>query len=257
MNIYVINLKKDTDKKDYITKHFKEKGILNYEFIEAVYGKDLSEEELQTVYDPDLAKKFWGREILANEIGCALSHLKIYKEIIQSGSKGAFIFEDDVFIKENNIMDTINKIESHSYKPNHVILFSWLSSYYRRRVIWSLGNATCVEGYASDLTCSYYISREAAQVMLIEFNKIKSPIDAWKKLRRHKKISLYGFVEPPIRPADFAEEQSSISNDRTESFKRKKPIYSRLWKLTRTGAARKLNHALVNLLLGIKHQKPR
>ncbi|WP_432471664.1 glycosyltransferase family 25 protein [Amphritea sp. HPY] len=257
MDIYVINLKKDTDKKEYIRKHFEEKGIFHYEFIEGVYGKDLSQKKLDEVYDPDLAKKYWGREILANEIGCALSHLKIYRKIIKNGSKGAFIFEDDVFIKEDNIMKLVNEIESHRYKENPIILFSWLDSFFRRRVIWNINNHTCVEGYSSDLACSYYISREAAEVMLLEFEKIKAPIDAWSKLRKENKISLYGLTSSFVAPADFAEDKSSISDDRQDAFMKKKPLYSRLWKKTRSGIVRTTTNYLIDVAFGIKHSPPR
>ncbi|WP_394803124.1 glycosyltransferase family 25 protein, partial [Campylobacter ureolyticus] len=45
MKIFVINLEKDSDKKEAFIKNFN-KFNLDYEFIKAVYGKELSEYEL-------------------------------------------------------------------------------------------------------------------------------------------------------------------------------------------------------------------
>ena len=54
-----------------------------------------------------------GRDIGIGEIGCALSHLSIYNKILQDGLAGALIFEDDVLIKNLNILDITNRsIES-------------------------------------------------------------------------------------------------------------------------------------------------
>jgi glycosyl transferase family 25 len=109
--IYVINLKKNTERKKYLIEEFKKHKIENYNFIEAINGNDLNSEELKN------------KNIISNnckltrgEIGCSLSHYKIYEEIIKNDAEISLVLEDDVFfvdgfnIKYNILMNRIKNI---------------------------------------------------------------------------------------------------------------------------------------------------
>ena len=76
INIYVINLKKDLDRKQYMEKILSSCKECNIEFVEAVYGKKLSDIQLNDLFDWKLAHKRYGRDINLGEIGCTLSHMK-------------------------------------------------------------------------------------------------------------------------------------------------------------------------------------
>ena len=95
-DIFVINLKKDILKKEYIKNHFRDHGIENYTFIKAIDGREMSCEDLLKFYDKKKALEVHGRPLARGEIGCTLSHLECYKKIISQDLAGAFIFEDDV-----------------------------------------------------------------------------------------------------------------------------------------------------------------
>lgn len=111
MNIYdipilVISLKKDIARKTEITAALNKLG-LKFDFIDAVYGKDLTHDEINSVYYHD--KSLLKRKINNNEIGCALSHFKAYEFILQNKMDKAIILEDDAIITEKFIkaLDTI------------------------------------------------------------------------------------------------------------------------------------------------------
>ena len=55
-DIFVINLKKDILKKEYIKNHFRDHGIENYTFIKAIDGREMSCEDLLKFYDK---KRLW------------------------------------------------------------------------------------------------------------------------------------------------------------------------------------------------------
>ncbi len=68
-----------------------------YEFVEATDGQTLSAEDLAKYSEP-LAKKFSGHPLATGDIGCALSHLKLYERLLKSNDECYLILEDDVDI---------------------------------------------------------------------------------------------------------------------------------------------------------------
>ena len=98
MKIYLINLKKDVNRLDRILQQFKKFNITNFEIVEAVDGKSLTQEQLDTDYDDESAKKLV-RTLCLPEIGCALSHIDVYRRIIKE-NKRCLILEDDVVISK-------------------------------------------------------------------------------------------------------------------------------------------------------------
>ncbi len=68
--IFVINLKRDTQRREYIENHLNDKK-LKYEIIDAVYGKDLSKSEINEIANLKSSYKKMGKTISVNEIGCS------------------------------------------------------------------------------------------------------------------------------------------------------------------------------------------
>lgn len=89
------------------------KNNINIQLINAVNGISLSQDDL--IKNNTMDNKF--KELTSkrnNEIGCYLSHLKIYKTILDSGiiDGVTVIFEDDFIINIDNITQSINTIIS-------------------------------------------------------------------------------------------------------------------------------------------------
>ncbi|MBQ0425162.1 glycosyltransferase family 25 protein, partial [Proteus mirabilis] len=97
MKIYIVNLEKDIERKASIKAQLDALN-LDYQFISAVYGKALSQEEIAQL-SPDFEKT----RLTLPELGCALSHLKVYREIIKNNDEIALILEDDVRINSDLI----------------------------------------------------------------------------------------------------------------------------------------------------------
>lgn len=96
-DIYVINLKKEKMKRNYIIQLFK-KLKLNFHLI---IVEPISKEIYKNAVKND--------EITQSEFGCLLSHLWCLKKIINK-NQNAIIFEDDIFIHKNfvNLWNNIN-----------------------------------------------------------------------------------------------------------------------------------------------------
>jgi glycosyl transferase, family 25 len=96
--VRVISLKHSYERRTFLQNQFKKLGI-EFTFFDAVDGKTLSEADLEN-YSEKAALKMEGRILSPNEIGCALSHLKLYQELLESGHECYLIFEDDIIIGE-------------------------------------------------------------------------------------------------------------------------------------------------------------
>jgi GR25 family glycosyltransferase involved in LPS biosynthesis len=107
--LYVINMKKSTDRKDYIQDHFKKYQIFNYSFVEGIDG---SQENLD-----ELINNLNELNVSKNEISCGMSHLKAIKHWLDtSDSDYAIIMEDDVSLETSDFWsftwkDFLNSVE--------------------------------------------------------------------------------------------------------------------------------------------------
>lgn len=102
IKIYVINLAKRKDRLKKIEDAFAKFSFDNYKIIEAVDGNNLTPEDLQKSYNEKTANRIF-RKLTIGEIGCALSHQKIYDLVLENNLSGALIIEDDFVISENFI----------------------------------------------------------------------------------------------------------------------------------------------------------
>jgi GR25 family glycosyltransferase involved in LPS biosynthesis len=90
--IYVINMERSTDRKEYIEKHFEQYGISEYNFVNGIDG---SKEDLN-----ELINNLDKLTVSKNEISCGMSHLKAIGQWLEtSDSEYAIIMEDDVSLE--------------------------------------------------------------------------------------------------------------------------------------------------------------
>lgn len=90
--IYVINLKKNKKRYDKFIENARKANVSVRRF-DAVYGKELAENH------PDIIKYFIKNHNLnPGQIGCALSHIKIWEDAIRNNYKNIIVFEDDSII---------------------------------------------------------------------------------------------------------------------------------------------------------------
>lgn len=91
LKTYVINLPKDQDRRESILKETAQFPWLDIEMIEAVYGKELSDEEKNTLFDGKKCAQYYGRVVLPGEIGCTLSHQTCYRYLLDTDLNYALI----------------------------------------------------------------------------------------------------------------------------------------------------------------------
>lgn len=107
-NIHVINLERSKDRLKHIDTNLKKYGV-KFKRFDAIDGKDLSIDEINNVTTTMCRYFLCNRSI----IGCAMSHITLWKEISQYNDKWHLVLEDDAEFTDQ----TINLLNELSHSP--------------------------------------------------------------------------------------------------------------------------------------------
>lgn len=162
---YIINLKTSIDRREYMEKLMAPFTFLDVEFIDAMNGKSMSQEEIDDVFDQKTAFAKYGRELRRGEIGCTLSHKKCAQMLLESENQYALVLEDDLIWQRQDFEKAFELVGNvlSSDKPIIVLLSGdyWYTSLSRLGEgyqIASVRDAVCTQ--------SYFINRAAAHKLL-------------------------------------------------------------------------------------------
>jgi glycosyl transferase family 25 len=91
-SVHVINLPHRLDRREFMESRLK-KLNLNFKFFDAIYGKELTD-------IPKIKKMFKGNDFNYRRgvIGCTLTHLELWKQLVNSNLDYLVILEDDVIL---------------------------------------------------------------------------------------------------------------------------------------------------------------
>jgi len=92
--ILVVSLEQSTGRRIEVARHLTALN-LPYQFFSAIDGNRLDSAELHTRYSEASAWRALGRPMTAGEIGCSLSHLAIYRQMLEAELDELVIMEDD------------------------------------------------------------------------------------------------------------------------------------------------------------------
>ena len=205
-NIRIVNLKKREDRKQNMIHQFERENITNYEFIEAVDGSTLKEtEELQLLFD---GNNFNYRKGI---MGCALSHLNVYNNLINDYDNDYYVvLEDDVEL-HNNFKNNLDKITAEFVKQGieHLALALSLSNNESDIPLISSDNNNEIQFFEKNvyklwnITFAYIISKTAAQKIINFINNcsIKCACDnpqAYGELVKYHYPSIFIVKHPEI-----------------------------------------------------------
>ena len=190
--VYIVNLKQSTERRKSILIELKKQKINNFKFIDAVDGKKISKNDLaKYVFDNEKKYNSWGQKLTLSQIGCALSHIKIYKDFIKSKKSYALILEDDAIFLKNFTIDLQNFIIKNFKFKKQILLLSKLKEFYKKPVD-NIKDYEIVEVTNAFFTHAYVINKEAAK-SIIKFNfPIKTVADNFVYFKIYCRIKLTG-----------------------------------------------------------------
>jgi GR25 family glycosyltransferase involved in LPS biosynthesis len=169
--IYVINLKKNQDRLEKFMENAR-KANVDVNRFDAVYGKELSKDH------PDILKYFVKDHGLSDgQIGCALSHIKIWEDAVKNNYKNILVFEDDAIIPKD-FWDKFNEAYNELHKDWN---FSYLSLNwaYVRKISNNISKVIYKEGLYNLGTHAMIVNiNKIAKLLNI---KINVPIDVFIK----------------------------------------------------------------------------
>ena len=207
--IYIVNLKHDIERKKNIINEIEKQNIKNYEIIEAVAGNELNEFELDThTFKNKKNINPWNSKMSPSQIGCALSHIKIYKKFIDTEFKLALILEDDaIFLK--NFKTTIKNLIIKNFKyRRQIMLLSEIKEFYPKAIDFK-DDYEIVDVANAFFTHAYVINREAAQE-IIKFNyPIKTVADNFVFFKIYCGVKITG-LNPFLLKQDTINFKTSI-----------------------------------------------
>jgi glycosyl transferase, family 25 len=182
--VFVINLKRSVERRHHTTEQLNNLDV-SFQIVEAIDGAELSDHEIRNNPDFGIYKRgLHSRHLLKKEIGCTLSHLKIYRQMVDEKIELAFILEDDNdYLKD--IKDLL--VNMHLYFADWDILYLGHHSGYMTKEAQSRKKKQLIPynyfiGEAIELpygSYAYIIKIEAAKKLLSRAYPIKIPFDLY------------------------------------------------------------------------------
>jgi GR25 family glycosyltransferase involved in LPS biosynthesis len=216
--IYIINLEKNVDRMNNITK-IMNKYNLKFKRFNAIYGKTLSNNEIKNVIDPICSNMLCSNGM----IGCALSHIKLWRQLLNDNTTDRYLIleDDNGDININKLTNLLNYIDKEKLEY-HMINLNSIT--YGGKIIKNktkignnlyLGNSLIPLGASS-----YIINKKGAQILInnIDKHKVKTHIDLQINIIKYFNDTrfIYYVVEPSIvKLNDIDSNQSTLSNKKT------------------------------------------
>lgn len=222
MKTYIINLPASVDKRNTIAGECARLG-LDVEFIEAVNGNALTEEQIHAQV-PD----YPACSLTRGEIGCALSHLSIYQKMVDEHIPMAFILEDDANIGADihKVLDALHSRDD-AHVP-HVYLLSESYYYIERPSEHLTMQYQLCRALSAYYGYGYVINLNAAADLLRRLRPIRFEADRWTYFQQCGWITLECVVPPVVCTLDVGKAQSSIHEEREQLSPLRKAYYRKL-----------------------------
>lgn len=225
LHIYIVSLKQDIEKREAISKILQDYE-LEFSFIDAIYGKELSEDTINSIRSKSVGSLIdRGFAPTHGEIGCTLSHLKVYQNILDNNLDWACILEDDVILDERfNIF--IRNFQDTGLNPESLYLLGGQNGLSNKKIIKSIKNISTIgeQKFTKTIksedfiyrTCCYLISAPLAK-KLIDLSRTNFILaDDWRYLIKNdviRQLYLSDFVH---HPPDLS--KSNLQQERALAF---------------------------------------
>jgi len=230
-DVYVISLEQDRERRKLLSEQLRCANI-SYKLVKAADGYQLSAAQLRRYNRErkEYFKKFkyplprslshlaeiltrrkfikntLAKDLLAGEVGCSLSHLKVYQEIVNKGAPWSIILEDDAQLV-TDISPLLNEIAKLEQKWDIILLgynYSGYSSLINRRGIpIVLAGRKCL---GEDLLMGRIVSIRhfGSQAYAISLNGAKQLLEKARPIRYQADLLLWGGTEFSLNVGCFS-----------------------------------------------------
>uniref|UniRef100_A0A1I7ZVK3 Glycosyltransferase 25 family member n=1 Tax=Steinernema glaseri TaxID=37863 RepID=A0A1I7ZVK3_9BILA len=220
--IYLINLKRRPERRKKMNAILQLLGI-DYTYWEATDGNQLEKDEYAEKIKimPGYEDPYYKRTLKKGEIGCFLSHYRIWKDVIEHNYQRVLVFEDDLRFLHNGtqrLLETMEDIDFHETEWDLIYLGRkkmaaegdelWVENHRHLSTVgysyWTLGYALSHTG-AEKLLQADPLSKLVAVDEYIPIMFDRHPRTEWKDAfpeRNLKAFTLYPLMVVPERFTD-------------------------------------------------------
>lgn len=233
---YVINLRQDSERRERVRAVLARHDIAPV-FFDAVDGRAMTRAQLDGHLNlPALAREYG--TLTPGEVGCALSHIGVYREIVAAGHELAVVLEDDIDVIGHfgRLLDPGSaEFVGRAFPQDSpaMLQLTRVARGYRfsRRL---LGRHHSVIRPASSvwLASGYVINRAGAQGLADSLYPVWTVADHWSRFEERGLIRLQVLTPPAVWASAHAG-ASSIGGARTPPVRARKTFQRRLRRLAR------------------------
>ena len=191
--IFVISLPGSTLRQQNITSQL-ERHHLSFTWLVGINGRGLEESLVHQLYSAERAKKEGGRQLSRGEIGCALSHLKVYQKMLAEKLELVLVLEDDAALSENFASELRQVCAGINWSETDLVLVSHIQKFTEwgaRRVAHGLRLVHPVTAYNGN---GYLITPQGARQLLATLQPVCQPADCWNHLQKIGVLRIRGIV---------------------------------------------------------------
>jgi glycosyl transferase family 25 len=226
---FVISLASATGRRQKLALRMSAAG-LDYQIIDAVYGKALSALDLRRAA-PNLYMPRYARKLTPGEIGCSLSHKLALEAFLRSGQQIALILEDDAAVPPN-ISEIIAEI-AHSLPSDWGLLKLGGTGSVRGRFHCKTTHGSIINTAVTTLDShAYIVTRAGAERLLRRLLPIEFPYDVFLRDVHAHGVTTFELVPNLISTTD--PQGSLIAGERQASPRRSRLLNGpslMLWRL--------------------------
>jgi glycosyl transferase, family 25 len=201
IHIFIISLPKDRHRREFLEGQLR-KLELPFSVEQAVHGAKLSPEELEASYDRNKAIRRFNRELSRGEIGCALSHVNIYKKMCANNIPYALVLEDDARILDDGLPETLSKLAAlYTARTPVTVLLNHVQRY-AGNTKTRLDDRHCLyDAYRGVCAHGYFITQAAAEVLAEKLHPVYVVADKWEYFQE-RYVQVKALVPYPIGLTD-------------------------------------------------------
>ena len=183
MRIFIVSLEEDLKKREDVMSRLAQLNM-SAEWFPATYGKLLPYDEKRKLVSYFKWHCIVGQYPTDGEIGCALSHVYLYRKMCEEGVPIACVLEDDVIL-DDNFGKQLGRVENFCREEDDAVVLL-TDKYGTGSQNWEINRIVQENG-----TYGYVVTQKAAATLAAANTPLIVPSDYWKWLCRKGRTKMF------------------------------------------------------------------
>jgi glycosyl transferase family 25 len=231
---FVVSLVTATQRRESMQRLLAQHGIAP-QWFDAVDGRAMSADDMREHFAADIAARVYG-PMSRSEIGCALSHLGVYRRMVDQNVPCAVVLEDDALLAEDFpcLLDDKAGLASACRVAEPIMVqLTHVERGYRFGA-HTIGTRAIVLPHGGVwLTSGYFITLAAAKQMVEHAYPVCTVADHWRYFEQAGLVRLYALTPNAVWESPHSQD-SAIAPERQPRVRAKRSVWDylrRVWDL--------------------------